>query len=153
MGALAAGTKEFKRPPEHLARTARDYSTAIHAGRKDRAVHPAGYPVITGDGVKGRRKGKKKSEAEAPAGGVGAAKAGTSAGSRPADAGMPGRAYFSVFTKSATALASSAERPLKGLLCGAFLALLPLVSMSTIWSAGTLVPLSEGPILPSPPGP
>jgi hypothetical protein len=35
MGRLAAGTKEFKIPPETSAGTARDYSTAFGAACKD----------------------------------------------------------------------------------------------------------------------
>src|ERR1700689_117545 len=35
MGLLAAGTKEFKRPPETSAGTARDYSTTFGAVCKD----------------------------------------------------------------------------------------------------------------------
>ena len=40
--------------------------------------------------------------------------------------------YFSVFTYSAAALASSAERPPTAFLCGAFLASSPFVSRSVI---------------------
>ncbi len=41
-------------------------------------------------------------------------------------------AYFRVFTKVVTALASSAVRPERAFLCGAFLASSPLVSRSVI---------------------
>ncbi len=60
-------------------------------------------------------------------------------------------AYSSVFTKSASALASSAETPLKAFLCGGFLESLPLVSRSgparrSGWSLSA--PRRPGPVLP-----
>jgi hypothetical protein len=59
-------------------------------------------------------------------------------------------AYSSVFTKSATPLASSAETPLKAFWCGGFLASWPSVSVSRsgTCSAVRLVPFSAGPTWP-----
>lgn len=56
--------------------------------------------------------------------------------------------YFSVFTYSATALASSAESPAIAFLCGAFFASWPLVSRSVICSVLRLMPFTAGPIFP-----